>query len=153
MSGSDMTDEEMANEVFHAMHPECPAYPGIPNLCHHAVCDCWAADDLPGQVTQAKDAAVALNDVLKMTGPVELHAVVRDAIGRVMTRMQCTCDMDEAKCFPHSMSSDERVSLTIRGMAEQLSSDFSRRIASVAGITIVELPEQQRPSAANGEAD
>lgn len=37
--------------IFLALHPECPAYPGIPNKCDEAVCDCFAADHLAEQIT------------------------------------------------------------------------------------------------------
>lgn len=47
-------DERQA--IFLALNPECPAYPGIPNTCNESVCDCFAADDLAGQVTRLRAA-------------------------------------------------------------------------------------------------
>lgn len=51
-------DERQA--IFLALNPECPAFPGVPNTCNESVCDCFAADDLAGQITtlRARLAAV-----------------------------------------------------------------------------------------------
>lgn len=52
MSGAERTTDQIANDVFHALHPECPAFPGIPNPCDTQVCDCFNCEQLPEKVDE-----------------------------------------------------------------------------------------------------
>lgn len=47
MSGAERTDSQIAEDVFHALHPECPAFPGVPNACSPQICDCFNCEQLP----------------------------------------------------------------------------------------------------------
>ena len=50
---------QIADGVFHVLHPECPAYPGEPSPCSPLICDCFAAENsgptLAEQVQWLKD--------------------------------------------------------------------------------------------------
>ena len=62
VSGSDMTSEEIAQQVFHVLHPHCIAYPGELNPCDHQVCDCFQCDNIPEKVAAMRKA---LYDILR----------------------------------------------------------------------------------------
>lgn len=66
MSGAERTNDEIANDVFHALHPECPAYPGMPNPCDPQICDCFNCEQLPEKV---RDLVVALRPFAPMARP------------------------------------------------------------------------------------
>lgn len=53
MSGAERTNDQIANDVFHTLYPECPAFPGVPNQCDPQMCDCFNADNLPEKVGDA----------------------------------------------------------------------------------------------------
>lgn len=52
MSGAERTSDQIAYDVFHALHPECPAFPGSPNSCDPQVCDCFNCEQLPEKVAE-----------------------------------------------------------------------------------------------------
>lgn len=55
MSGAERTNDEIANAVFHILHPECPAFPGVPNPCDAQMCDCFYCENLPEKVHSLLD--------------------------------------------------------------------------------------------------
>lgn len=52
MSGAERTSNQIAQDVFHALHPECTAFPGMPNPCDPQVCDCFNCEQLPEKVAE-----------------------------------------------------------------------------------------------------
>lgn len=52
MSGAERTNDQIADDVFHALHPECPAFPGVANACSPQVCDCFNCEQLPEKVAE-----------------------------------------------------------------------------------------------------
>lgn len=47
--------EKILTSILHAVQPECPAYPGVPNPCDYSGCDCFAADELPERVEALRE--------------------------------------------------------------------------------------------------
>lgn len=63
MSGADLSADDIANGVFHALYPECPAFPGVPNACDTQICDCFNADRLPEKVERMAEALQKIRDI------------------------------------------------------------------------------------------
>lgn len=53
VSGADRTNNQIANDIFHTLYPECPAFPGIRNDCDPQMCDCFNCEQLPEKVAEA----------------------------------------------------------------------------------------------------
>lgn len=88
MSGAERTNDEIANDVFHALHPECPAFPGVPNACDPQVCDCFNCEQLPEKVAELVAALIPFAAMARPSDADDLQAaelVVQRGVASDMT--------------------------------------------------------------------
>lgn len=83
MSGADLSQDDIANGVFHALYPECPAYPGRPNPCDAQICDCFNCEQLPGKVSDVVRALRVVSLWLRMREGPPPQVRCERALGRL----------------------------------------------------------------------
>ena len=91
--------EREREEIFHALHPECWAYPGIPNSCTVEMCDCFDSSNFAQQISHLRAERDALQSDLKALLPWARRAIVREEVRYILDEEEPPVDLSAARAI------------------------------------------------------